>query len=405
LAGRELTGCLVSGFSGLGGGVGGGGGRGFGLVSGCGGDGFRVSDGGGLGGGLSGLGGVLLDQVLVDDDGNHGGGGDGDEGADDAGEGGAGEQRDDHREAHEIDTAAHDAWSEEGVLDLGVDDVEDEDAGHLGPGVGSGDTGGEEDGDDASYDGDDVEEAHEDAEEKEVADVQKAEGGGAAEAEDEHERDLSNEPAAHADFGDDQGFGEAIAGVGGEEGEEVEVDELAFEHEVDAEDEGGEEIEDAGDPERSGGEEILRSGGEDAFTFLGEGVDAELVGEGQMLDAGDDAGDAGRQVGGEALDVVHDRREREDEEEGEDEGDGEDQGDDGDWARRRPLADAQAHDLLHQRHEDDGEEGADVDHLEDLAETPGESQAEREREDEEDVAAHGGDLMRAIVNSVGVVGL
>ena len=56
-------------------------------------------------------------------------------------------------------------------------------------------------------------------------------------------------------------------------------------------------------------------------------------------------------------------------------------------------------------HEDDGEEGADVDDFEDLAEAPGEGEAERDGEDEEDVAADGGDLGGAIVGGIGVVGL
>ncbi|MGD0648811.1 MAG: hypothetical protein ABR971_12550 [Acidobacteriaceae bacterium] len=65
----------------------------------------------------------------------------------------------------------------------------------------------------------------------------------------------------------------------------------------------------------------------------------------------------------------------------------------------------QAHDLLHQRHEDNSEEGADVHELEDLAQTPGECEAESDGEDEEDIAADGGDLARAVVGGIGVVGL
>ncbi len=96
---------------------------------------------------------------------------------------------------------------------------------------------------------------------------------------------------------------------------------------------------------------------------------------------------------------------RDDEEERESEEDGENQSDDGEWAGGRPVADVQAHDVLHERHEDDGEERADVDDLEDLAETPGEREAESEREGEEDVAADGGDLLRVIVGGIGVVRL
>jgi hypothetical protein len=113
-----------------------------------------------------------LDEVLVHEDGDEGGGGDGDEGADDAGELGAGDEGDEDGEAHEVDALAHDAGDEVGVLDVDVDEVEDEDAGHLGPGVERGDERDEQDGDDSAGDGDDVHEAHEDAEQEEVADVE-----------------------------------------------------------------------------------------------------------------------------------------------------------------------------------------------------------------------------------------
>jgi hypothetical protein len=82
-----------------------------------------------------------LDGVFLQKDGDEGGGGDGDEGSDDACEGSAEEQRDEDSEAHEIDAGTHDARGEVDVLDVDVDEVEDEDAGHLGPGVEGGDTG------------------------------------------------------------------------------------------------------------------------------------------------------------------------------------------------------------------------------------------------------------------------
>jgi hypothetical protein len=41
-------------------------------------------------------------------------------------------------------------------------------------------------------------------------------------------------------------------------------------------------------------------------------------------------------------------------------------------------------------HEDDGEEGADVDDFEDAAELPREAEGEEDGEEEEDVAARGG---------------
>jgi len=106
---------------------------------------------------LSGFGGILLNEVLVDDDRDEGSGGYGDESSYDASEVGAYEQGDDYREAEEVDTATHDAGSEEAVFYLDIDDVEDEDAGHLAPGIGGGYASGEHDGDEATGDGNDVE--------------------------------------------------------------------------------------------------------------------------------------------------------------------------------------------------------------------------------------------------------
>ena len=64
-----------------------------------------------------------------------------------------------------------------------------------------------------------------------------------------------------------------------------------------------------------------------------------------------------------------------------------------------------SHDVADDGHEDDGEERADVDELEDLAQAPGERQAERDREGEEDVAADGGDPLGSVVCGIRVVGL
>ena len=157
------------------------------------------------------LGEVFLDEVLVHEDGDEGGGWDGDQSADDAGQFCAGDEGDEDGEAHEVDAVTHDARSEEGALDVDVDEVKDEDAGHLGPGVEGRDQADEQDGNDAAGDGDAVHQAHEDAEQDEVADVQQAEDEGAGEAEDEHQRGLAEEPLAGAPFGRAEGGGEAEA--------------------------------------------------------------------------------------------------------------------------------------------------------------------------------------------------
>ena len=59
---------------------------------------------------------------------------------------------------------------------------------------------------------------------------------------------------------------------------------LAFEHEVDAEEGGGEDVEDVREPVGEGGEEITGGGGEGLGAF-GYGVDTERVREGEFVDA------------------------------------------------------------------------------------------------------------------------
>src|SRR5271154_4616894 len=139
---------------------------------------------------------VFLDGVFLEENGDESGCGDRDERTDYAGICGAKEKSDEDGETHEIDAGAHDARGEDGVFQVGVEEIEDEDAGHLGPGVECGDERGEGDGDDGAGDGNDVEQTHEEAEKDEVTDVKEAEDDGAGDSEDEHENALSEEPFA-----------------------------------------------------------------------------------------------------------------------------------------------------------------------------------------------------------------
>jgi hypothetical protein len=337
-----------------------------------------------------GSGDFALDEVLVHEDGEEGGGGDGYEGTDDSGEFSPGEQSDQDGKAHEVDALAHDARGKDGVLDVDVDQVEDQHAGHFGPGVEGGNGRGDGDGDHTAGDRNDVHQAHQHAEQDEVADVQDAEGDGAAGAEDKHQRSLAEEPFAHADVGFGEGGAEAAAVFRREEREEPGVGVVAFEHEVDAEDEGGEQVEDAAHPERERREEIAGRGGERAFDLLGDGGDAELVGDGDALKLGFDGWDAGWEVGGEVVDVADDGRKGDDEEGYEGDGDEREQEDDGDGLRDVASAPKfEVHDALDDGEQDDGKEGADVDEFEDLDEAPGQGEREGDAEGEEDVAAHG----------------
>ena len=105
--------------------------------------------------------------------------------------------------------------------------------------------GGEQDGDEAADDRHDVEQAHQYAEQDGVADVQGMEDDRAGDAENDHQGELTDEPFAHAAFGGDQRARKAVARLKRDERQEVEVGELAFQHEVDAEDAGRDDVQDA----------------------------------------------------------------------------------------------------------------------------------------------------------------
>ena len=139
-----------------------------------------------------------------------------------------------------------------------------------------------------------------------------------ADSEDEHEGALADEPFADLALGSLEGAVEADALVGGEEGEEEAVGVFAFEHEVDAEEDGGEDVEEVREPEGHGGEEIAGGGVDGADGALGDGVNAEPVGEGNSFEFGDDVGNALRELVGEVAEVAQDGRQAGGEEERED---------------------------------------------------------------------------------------
>jgi hypothetical protein len=328
-----------------------------------------------------------LDGVFLEKNGDEGGGGDGDEGSDDAGKGGPQEQGDEDGEAHEIDAGTHDAGDEDGVFDVDVDEIEDEDAGHLGPGVERGDDGCEHDGDDAAGDGNDVEQSHEEAEKDEVADVEETEDDSARDTEDEHQGALADEPFADLALGLFEGVVEAMALGGGEEGEKETVGVFAFEHEVDAEEGGGEDVEEVREPERQRGDEVAGRGVKGPGGALGDGVDTEPVGEGDSFDFGDDLGDALREFFGEAAEVAQDGGKARGEEERENKGDRDDQEDDGNGARRTVPAKIELGEAGDGGHEDDSEEAADVEDQQLFLDGPGESEKKEDDDAEENVTA------------------
>ncbi len=144
------------------------------------------------------------------------------------------------------------------------------------------------------------------------------------------------------------------------------------------------------EPVGEGGEEVTGGGGEGALGLVGEGGDAELIGEGKAFEAGDDDGDARGQVGGELVQVADDGREADNKKQRKSEKDhGEEKRDGQSTGEVASAAQLPEHDAVDDRGEHDGEERADVDQHEDVAQLPGEREHEQDGEGEEDVAADG----------------
>ncbi len=337
--------------------------------------------------------GVAFDGVFIEQDGDESGGRNGHKGANDTGEGGSDKEGDKDGDAHEVDGGLHDAGGEDGVFDVDVDGVEDEDAGHFGPGIERGDAAGEDDGDDAASDGNDVEQAHKDAEKDEVADVQETKDDRAADSQDEHQQTLAEEPFAHFEFGFLHGEIEAGARSGGDEGEKVGVHLTTFEHEVDGEKDGGEDVEEMGEPVGKGAEEIAGGGSEGILGAGGGFIEADVVGEREAFGAGDEGRDAGGRICDEGAEIADNGRKGDREEEEQREGEDGDEKEDSDAAARGPVADAHGLETPDDGHEDDGEEGADVENLKLFHQVPSERENKKYREEEEDVAV---DLLDAL---------
>ncbi len=262
---------------------------------------------------------IFLYGIFFEENGDQCGGGDGHERSCDSSECGSEEKRDEHCQAHEVDAGAHDAGDEVDVLDVEVDHVEDEDAEHLGPGVEGGDSGSKRDGDDASRDRDDVEESHKKAEQEEIANVQESEDDGAGDSEDEHQEALADEPLADLLVGALEGVVEPNAAREREERKKEMIGMLAFEHEIEAKERGGEDVEEVREPQRERGEEIGCAGSEGFFAASRNGLNIQPIDEGKVVDFFDETGETMGELIGELSEIVKDRGQSEKEEEGKDE--------------------------------------------------------------------------------------
>jgi hypothetical protein len=219
--------------------------------------------------------------------------------------------------------------------------------------------------------------------------VEQAEDDGAGDAEGEHEKALTDEPFTDLEVGALEGVVEAAALDEREEGEEEAVGELAFEHEVDAEKGGGEDVEEVGEPVGEGGDEVGGGGGEGGFGALGDGVDADLVGYGEALDLGHDGGDAPGEIFGELVEVAQYGRQADGEEDAQHEGDAEDEDQDSDWAGGVKGANLEGRDAVDDGDENSGKEGGYVEDDELFADRPGEEEEDEDTEGEDNVPADG----------------
>jgi len=218
--------------------------------------------------------------------------------------------------------------------------------------------------------------------------VEDAEDDGAGDAEDKHQESLTEEPLAHLLVCSLKGMVEAAALHEREEGEEEAIGVFAFEHEIDTEEDSGENVEDVREPEGQRGNEVAGGGCDGSLGALGDGFDAEAVGHGKPVDPGGEVGDADREFGGELAEVAQDGGKADGEEDRQDEGDTEDEKKDGRGAGDAAAADVRGGDAADDGHQDGGEEGTDVDDQQLLLQGPGEGEEEEDAEAEEDVAAN-----------------
>jgi hypothetical protein len=123
---------------------------------------------------------------------------------------------------------------------------------------------------------------------------------------------------------------------------------------------------------------------------LGERVDAELVGHGELLHPGDHLGNTLRQVGREVAKVTQNRRKAKGEEEGKNSEDRSDQKYDSDTAGGVVAAKTQLGDAADCRHQNHGKEGTDVQDEKLFLESPGEGKKKEYCNAEEDMAANFG---------------
>ena len=337
--------------------------------------------------GLSSLLTIFPKRVLVEENGDERRSGNGDQGSNDAGESRTNKESDENREPHQVDGGFHDARREDGIFKVNVDRVKDENTGHLGPGVKRRDARGSDDGDDAASDRNDIQQTHQHSKEYGVPHMQRDKNDSAADAQDEHEGALTDEPLAHLVLCDFERSVEAVTVLYGKETEKELIGVFSFKHEVDGEKHGSEDIEDMAEPVGKRGEEVASGGGESALSAFREVIDPDLIGNRVALQLGDLDRDAGWDLCDKGAKVVQDRRKGYREEHNQSQDGTREKEHDGESARRAPATNAKSRNPSNDGKQDHSKQSADVNDLELFEKMPSKIESQQEGKKKGDMAA------------------
>jgi hypothetical protein len=164
---------------------------------------------------------------------------------------------------------------------------------------------------------------------------------------------------------------------------------FALEHEVDRENHAGENIGQLARAVLDPGKGVSGEIRGDILELLVDAAHVDMFGERQFLQAAQQLGSPGGQLGEELAHVAYHRRQSEHDEQRKKAPRDHEQHQDGDRAPRLPLADAQTHDEVEDGHDDDREQGAHVEQEQHFAGEPGCVERGQYAESKDDVAAQG----------------
>src|SRR5215469_11160137 len=136
--------------------------------------------------------------------------------------------------------------------------------------------------------------------------MKQSEDDGAGDSQDEHQQALAEKPLTDLLVGALKGVVQADASRKGKEGEKEVVGVFAFEHEVDAEECGGEDVKEMGEPQGNRGEKIACGGSEGFLGARGDGLNVQSVDKGKVVNFLDQGGETAGEVVSELGEIVQD---------------------------------------------------------------------------------------------------